>query len=53
MKFGTHSHVPVRITYIHLIFPLAPSSGQSYDLSNTLVYDQVPAKGNASAVLCV
>ncbi len=36
---------------------LAPSSGQIFDLSNALVYDQTPAKPvtfpSASAVLCL
>ncbi len=40
-----------------LTFPLAPSSGQHVDVSNTLVYEQIPAElqtlPSASAGLCV
>ncbi len=60
MKFGTDIHVPLMNCKLFgdlLTFHLAPSSGQHFDLSKTLVYDQTPAKlmtfPSASTVFCV
>ncbi len=44
MKFGKHMHAPLRMNCHDfgdpLTFLLAPSSGQIFHLSNTLVYNQ-------------
>ncbi len=61
MECGSDIHVPLRgppkfLQFI-LTFHLAPSSGQHVNVSNTLVYDQIPAElttfPSASAGLCV
>ncbi len=48
IKFGTDIQVPLRMNCNHfdepLTFHIAPSSGQNFNLSNTLVYHQIPAK---------
>lgn len=41
MKFGTDTHVPLRTNRGD---PLAPSPGQTLNLYNILVYDQILAK---------
>ncbi len=61
MKFGTCIDVPVRMNCNHfsdpLTFHLVPSSGQNFDSSSSLIYDQIPAKlmtfPSNSAVVCV
>ncbi len=58
MEFVADIHVPLRMNYNNfgdpLTFHLAPSSGPNFILSNTVVYDQIPAKlVTASAVLCI
>ncbi len=44
MKFVSDIHVPLRMNCMYfddpLTFPLAPSSGQTFYLSSTLVYLQ-------------
>ncbi len=56
MKFGTHTHVPLRMNCNNLGDPItfhqALSSSQSFNLSNTLVYDQITFS-SASTVLYV
>ncbi len=48
MKFGTDIHRAQKVNPNDfgdpLTFHLAPSSGQNFSLSNTLVCDQKPAK---------
>ena len=48
MTFGTDTHIHFRVHYYHfgdsLDFDLVPSSGQTFNLNNTVVYDQIPAK---------
>ncbi len=45
MTFCTDIHGPQKNpNNFSLNFRLAPSSGQNFNLSNTLVYDQIPAK---------
>lgn len=55
MKCGTHIHVPCRMNwnnfYHFLAFPLAPSSGSVFNLSNTLVYAHIAAKRDQGWIL--
>lgn len=48
MNFGTDINVTERVNYINisdpLNFHLAPSSAQDFNLSCTLVHNQIPAK---------
>ncbi len=44
MKFGIYIQVLLRMNCNIFSFNLAPSSGQNLNLSNTLVYDHIPAK---------
>ncbi len=48
MKFGSDIQVPLRMNCKNFGDPLtfhpAPSSGQHVSVSNTLVYDQIPAE---------
>lgn len=61
MKVWTDAHGPQEMAPSDfsdpLTCPLAPPSGQKFYLSNTLVYDQIPAKLmpflSASVVRCV
>lgn len=61
MKLGAHMYVPLRMNSNScgdpLTFHRAPSSGQIFNLSNTLGYDQISAKRMlfppATALLCV
>ncbi len=61
MKCGSDVHVPLRMNCKNfgepLTFHLAPSSGRHVNVSNTLIYDQIPAElqtfPSASAGFCV
>ncbi len=55
VKFGTHVHASLRINCNNfgdpLTFNLAPSSGQNFNLCNTLVYDELLVFASALVVL--
>lgn len=60
MKFGTDKYFPPRMACNDfdgpLTFHVAPSSGQNFSLSNTLIYDQsaeVMTFPSLSTLLCV
>ncbi len=56
MKFCIDIHGPQKMNTNdsgdHLTFHLAPLSGQNCNLSNTLLYDQIPAKRMTSPSTC-